>query len=333
MLLKSENITTLNRVIDMKRVVKFKLPKMLSAVILIIFSIVINTVSVSAAQLEILVKSPDTVNIGNSFEIVFSADRNTNIKVIRITVGYDSNYISFRAINKIQSGEINYNSQNNETDIIILFDDTLKSGDIFKLQLTAKTGNKSSEQKIKFEVLESVDKDLKDMSVKISGSIDIKIIKKDEQSSSKKNDSSNGNGTVSPKSSTANAKSSGSSKSSNTSSAKTSSKSNSSRVYSNVSKNEFSDNLSENIETFEETEEEFFENDKDNTTSVSHFRESENMGNLNLKNDSSKYVLAGVGGTLSVIGILLAAYRLGQLSNRKPESDKIFPKDDNADKW
>ena len=59
----------------------------------------------------------------------------------------------------------------------------------------------------------------------------------------------------------------------------------------------------------------------------------ETIGMLNRRESNSKYVLAGAGGTLSVIGILFAVFRLGQLSKRKPESDKIFPKDDNKDKW
>ena len=311
--------------------------KIIVLLFLIIILLPINSITASAVQLEILAQSPDNVNIGNSFDIVFSADHDTNIKAIRIKASYDSNYILFKSIDKIQSSEINYNSQIDNVNIIILFDGTLKSGDIFKLKLTAKTGNKSSKQKISFELLEAVDKDLKDASVKISAGADIEIIKKGEQSSDKENSSSNKSSNTASKNSAENFKSSGSSKSSRASSANPSSKSNSSRSYNNISKNEYSENIddvSQNIGTFEQgMEDDFYESNKDTTTSVSQFSDSEYTEILNLKDSNAMYVFVGIGSTLSVMGILFAAFRMGQLSRRKPKADKIFPKDDNEDKW
>ena len=121
--------------------------KLVLSLTLIIFSMFINTVKVSAEQFELTAKLPDSVNIGNSFDIMFSTEVNTNVKAIRIKVNYNSDYISFEDIDNIQPSEVKFNSANNTIDFIILFDSTLKSGDVFKLEFAAKSGNKSSKQK------------------------------------------------------------------------------------------------------------------------------------------------------------------------------------------
>ena len=303
---------------------KIKSARILASAIFTIFAIVINTIAVSAAQAEITVQVPESVNIGRSFDIIFTADSNTNIKAIRIEIGYNSNYISFKSIDKIQSGEINYNSKDNAVDMILLFDSTMKKGDIFALQLTAKTGNSSSVQNLSFKVVEAVDKDINDADVNISGSANIEIIKKSDQSEESSNIRTYS--TV---------KSSQSSKSSNTISSSSGrvSKSDSSRTDSHVAQDS---NVSENFEQDVEQinlNEDFNDYESSSASMVHSGNNGETIGMLNRRESNSKYVLAGAGGTLSVIGILFAVFRLGQLSKRKPESDKIFPKDDNKDKW
>ena len=76
----------------------------------------------------------------------------------------------------------------------------------------------------------------------------------------------------------------------------------------------------------------YYDNDitadsQNNTTSISQLGSGKDIGNLNLKDSRAKYVFVGIGITLSVMGILFVVFRLGQLSRRKPESDKMFPED------
>ena len=159
--------------------------KLILSLTLIIFIMLINTVGVSAEQFELTAKFPYSVNIGNSFDIIFSSEANTNIKAVKIKASYNSDYISFKNIDNLQSGEIKFNNENSKIDFIILFDSTLKNGDVFKLQFTSKNGNKSSKQNIAFEVSEAVDNNLNDVSVKISNNVGIEIIKKGDQNSEK----------------------------------------------------------------------------------------------------------------------------------------------------
>ncbi len=306
--------------------------KLVLSLTLIIFSMFINTVKVSAEQFELTAKLPDSVNIGNSFDIMFSTEVNTNVKAIRIKVNYNSDYISFEDIDNIQPSEVKFNSANNTIDFIILFDSTLKSGDVFKLEFAAKSGNKSSKQNILFEVSEAVDNNLNDVSVKISNNVGIDIIKKGDQTSEKETNSTESGSTVLSESKSANSVKS--SKSSSVLSENSSSRANNSHTESIVY---HSDYLRSNNNSTSDTgtTSEYYKNDstansKNNTTSISQLGGTD-IGNLNLKESRGKYVFVGIGITLSVMGVLFVAFRLGQLSKRKTESDKMFPKDNNSE--
>ena len=49
---------------------------------------------------------------------------------------------------------------------------------------------------------------------------------------------------------------------------------------------------------------------------------------LSLQNDKEKYFFAGIGITLAVVGMLFAAFRMGQLSRRHNDIDKVFKDDE-----
>lgn len=307
--------------------------KLILSLTLIIFIMLINTVGVSAEQFELTAKFPYSVNIGNSFDIIFSSEANTNIKAIKIKASYNSDYISFKNIDNLQSGEIKFNNENSKIDFIILFDSTLKKGDVFKLQFTAKSGNNSSNQNISFEVSEAVDNNLNDVLVKISSNVGIEIIKKGDQNSEKETHSTESDSAAlsESKSKSKSVTSAKSYKSGGEVSVSSSANANNSRTGSYVYSSDYSDDK-KNSTSDTGIIDNYYDNDitadsQNNTTSISQLGSGKDIGNLNLKDSRAKYVFVGIGITLSVMGILFVVFRLGQLSRRKPESDKMFPED------
>ncbi len=305
--------------------------KLILSLTLIIFIMLINTVGVSAEQFELTAKFPYSVNIGNSFDIIFSSEANTNIKAVKIKASYNSDYISFKNIDNLQSGEIKFNNENSKIDFIILFDSTLKNGDVFKLQFTSKNGNKSSKQNIAFEVSEAVDNNLNDVSVKISNNVGIEIIKKGDQNSEKETHSTESDSAALSESKSKSVTSAKSYKSGGEVSVSSSANANNSRTGSYVYSSDYSDDK-KNSTSDTGIIDNYYDNDitadsQNNTTSISQLGSGKDIGNLNLKDSRAKYVFVGIGITLSVMGILFVVFRLGQLSRRKPESDKMFPED------
>lgn len=299
--------------------------KILTILLLIIFELIFIIPSIAAEQVELTVDLPESVNIGNSFDVKVASKSNSYVKAISMNVSYDSNYISYKGITNVQSCEIDTFESDGKIATILLFDNYLISGDVFTLTFTAKTGNSSSRRNFSFEVLEAVDVNLNNASVKIPNSLQINIVKKGEQNSNDNKDSSF-QGSASSRLSSSKSNSRSSSLASNSNSTR-------STVESNVSKT-YSSSYFENDEVFEgNIDVENNVNSKNTEASIAQLDDGEAVGSLNLSENSSTYIFMGVGITLSIIGILFVVYRMGQLSRRKPEADKIFPKNDNEDKW
>lgn len=305
-------------------------------IIVILLSVQIQYGFYAFAQMktEIEVLCPESINIGASFDVQLHSKSDSNIKALSMNIDY-SDCLLFKNITENQHCEIDTYNEKNHLCIIILFDDEMAEGDICCLTFTAKTGMETGIQNIKFEITEAVDRSLNDTAVNISKNVNIRTSKKGDTSSSSENSGSiktaseNKNSVSRNKSSSLSVSSAVSSRNtknngglrSGTVSRLTSSKKNikNTKESENTEVSEYSfgsseDDLTLSKESYEKTSHYFYADDE--------------FDDLNMQNDKDKYFFAGVGITLASVGLLFAAYRMGQLSRRKNDIENVFKDDD-----
>lgn len=292
-----------------------KLFQSVSLILLILLITVycISSSAISTYKFEIL--SPESVKVGSSFDVKITSKSRSSLKAVKMCISYDSNYISVKSIENNQQCEITKVNDNGKLSLIILFNETLSDGEICTVTFTAKLGVASSNQCILFDVTEAVNDDLSDAVVTLPESVTIKTLKNSDVSSADIQ-----NRTVQTPV-----------QSGNTSS-KTSSSSSSNRLSSKNSKSEKSASSGSNSKSAKDKS---VKNNSsgnnqsiDNTTSITQPDEESNDIDLKIKEDKGKLVFAGVGLTLSVIGVFFVVYRLGQISGKKNKSAKLFDNDD-----
>ena len=276
---------------------------------------------------------PESINIGASFDVRLCSKSDSSVKAIMMNIDY-SDCLSYKNVTEIQRCEIDTYNENNHLCIIILFDEKMTDGDICSLTFTAKTGMETGIQNIKFEITEAVDSKLNDISVNISKSADIRTIKKGDTYSSTsntasiKNVSENKNSVSRSKSSSLSFSSAGSSRKTKTSSSIRSG------TVSRLTSSKKNSKITEKRKTTPESGDLIYWGEenvvlgKDTNEKSSHYFYDEEFDNLNMQNDKNKYFFAGVGITLASVGLLFASYRLGQLSRRKNDIEKVFKDDD-----
>ncbi len=150
--------------------------KIYSAIILILLFYCSEIVAY-AAQNGIVADSPESVGIGRSFDVSFSAVGAGSVEALSLTVYYDEGAFNFKTAS-CSDGEVSYSEKGGKLKLICLFNNGLESkSDFLKLSFTAKTGQDSSTQKISFVCNEAVDSNLNYTDIGISEYVSIDIVK------------------------------------------------------------------------------------------------------------------------------------------------------------
>ena len=251
--------------------------------------VLLGEITVFAEQSTLSASCTESVNVGRSFDVTFTMNSNTNIRAIQFNAYYDSNYISFKSVSAVQSGEVSSYDNNGKVGIAFLKSGTVDKGEVIKLSFTAKTGNGSGVRKVTFESVEAVDSNLNDVKLGMTESVAVNVVKASDSSHSSVSTKSN-------KSST---------------SQSTTSKSKSS----SDSKSEVAGSRENNVLSPEE--EEFYEYVEEYGDSGYSGVEVSRSGNylrdsIPDKTGNVRYVIFGASGMLLMVMIGLIFYRLGK---------------------
>lgn len=271
----------------------------LKAIILIlisIFFVILTSFTAAAFTYNLYAEAPKNVNVGRSFDIKLSADKDqfNDICALKIIAEFNSDSFSVKDI-CCNGGEAEYSNENGKLTVICLFNNGVEDKkDFLTFSFTAKTGQNSSSQTINFSCTEAVDTNLNNVDVTVKNNVLIDINKSSSASSKTSENTKNSSFKISDKISSKSASSSKSKK--NTGSSKSENK-NSNAPHSTNSASE-----AENGES---------QADDTNLPEV---------GYLSDNNNTTNYVIAGIGIGVSVAAVIFISYKIG---NKNKSGDKF----------
>ncbi len=266
--------------------------KLITAAIMIL----LFTLPVCAYEHTFEVQMPDSVNSGRSFDITVKYNGVNMLGGVWLEVVYDEEYFSFKSFSA-ENSTSDYENSGGKLSLICLFNEKDNNCREMKLIFTSKTGVHSAEKSFRFNCIQAVSSDLKDIDTSITPSADISMIRKSDDTdtsgdgfrskdeSDKKGNTDKNNGT---KASSSKTKSDTSKK---TSSKKTKSEGASSDRYTGETNSDG-------------TVHEYGENTSSAVNQTLRIYESESRSEL---------VIAGAVGALAIVGILFGLYKLGNI--------------------
>ena len=291
-------------------------------VLVLALLIVCTPLCAAAETVTVLCRSEESVGIGRSIDVILSVESDAKLKAIQFVVKYDNDSLSFSSVSSEKSGEFENSDQNGEAMIIALFDEPVGKGDILTVKFTAKTGRSSSSQVLCFEPVQAVDGDANDLPLSMTDEVSFSVVKKSEASSdsihSESNETASVNNSVSENKTSVSKAAKGSSE-----------KSQSQNVKDTLSKDKSKTESSHNSQ--EEGQTNPSESDS-GAASITQYGERRQFGVITDSDNAASYIFLGVGISVCAAVMLFAVYRIGQLSIRKTDSERIFLNDENVDK-
>lgn len=260
----------------------------LKAIILFLISaffVIFTSSTAVASTYGLSAEAPKSVNVGRSFDIQLSADNGqiSNICALKIITEFSCENFSVKDI-YCNGGEAEYSNENGKLTVICLFNNGIENEkDFLTLSFTAKTGQNSSRQTININCTEAVDNNLNNVNIIVKNSISIDIIK--STSSNVSENAKNGSLKLSEKISS-----------------KSTSSSNSKRNTVNSKSENKNSKSSHSSNSILESENGELQANNTNLPEV---------GYLSDNNNTTNYVIAGIGIGISVTAIIFISYKIG----------------------
>lgn len=274
--------------------------KRIASVVFSLLFLLLSSLSTYADSAEIKVSAPTEVKSGRSFDVAVNLHCDVPIAAVQFLVSYDENMILFKSA-RCRDGEIYLNEETGETEIICLFSSGISSGELLTLTFTAQSGSQGS-QTLAFACIQAVSLEMNEVGVNIENSVNIDIVS--SGGSEKSSSASNAKAPISSKNTPASAK---------------------------TTSNEVSHGKNSGILSSIKSDSDYDSSNHNATggSVIEYSNGGEKVGYLSQDDKRFSYVMAGVGGTLSVIMILFAVFRAGQMSKKHTG---ILPPSVNNDK-